>query len=326
MSAQYETLPEITDQCEGRWTQILGYIGVDAKYLTGKHSECACCQSGKDTFRWDNVKEIMFCGYCGNKGGMQFAMAYLNMSFKDTAAYIRENILGLTKMDIPRSQPTDYEKNRARLDNIKKGCVKITAGDPVDLYLKNRSIGILPEGAVMYHPAIDYWEDGKKTGTHPAMVAAIMTNALERVTYKITFLTKEGFKADVPVQKKTMPVERQMNGDCVRMFRVTDTVAISEGIENAIKFTEDTGMPCWSVDNAGNMEKFLPPDGVKNVVIVADSDENFQGYVSAFTLAKNLKNKGLMVNVVMIIKMAGKYEYHTEAGHKIDYLDYSNAN
>ena len=55
------------------------------------------------------------------------------MSFKETAAYIRENILGLTKMKIPLSpQSTDYEKNRIRLDKIKADCVKITAGDPVD--------------------------------------------------------------------------------------------------------------------------------------------------------------------------------------------------
>ena len=57
----------------------------------------------------------------------------VSMSFKETAAYIRENILGLTKMKIPLSpQSTDYEKNRIRLDKIKADCVKITAGDPVD--------------------------------------------------------------------------------------------------------------------------------------------------------------------------------------------------
>lgn len=325
MSAQYEKT-DIRELASGKERGLLMSAGISESVLSGKHQPCPLC-GGKDRFRFDNKNNSgsYICGQCGAGDWVNLLMSHLNTDFIGALDYVKDN-LGVTKMDATRSNTSDYEKNRARLDKIKKGCVKITAGDPVDLYLKNRGIGILPEGAVMYHPAIEYWEDGKKTGAHPAMVAAIMTNALERVTYKITFLTKEGFKADVPVKKKTMPIERQMNGDCVRMFRVTDTVAISEGIENAIKFTEDTGMPCWSVDNAGNMEKFLLPDGVKNVVIVADSDENFQGYVSAFTLAKNLKNKGLVVNVVMIIKIAGKYEYHTEAGHKIDYLDYSNEN
>jgi putative DNA primase/helicase len=316
-------LPEIEDQCFGRWTQILRHIGIEEKYLSGKHSECPLCGNGKDTYRWDKTKEFMFCGYCGNKGGMGFVMSHLGMSFKDAAAHIRENILGLTKMEIPKAAQGDYGLNRDRLDKIKAGCVKITSGDPVDRYLKNRGIGILPEGAVMYHPAVDYWQDGVKIGTYPAMVAALMTNNLERVTYKITYLTMAGEKADVPVQKKLMPVEREINGAAVRMFRVTDTLAVAEGIETALKYTEDAGIPCWSCDTAGNMEKFIPPDGVKNVVIVADSDENFTGYVSAFTLAKRLKAKGFVVNVVMIIKAGGKFEYHTEAGHKMDYLDYS---
>jgi len=319
-------LPEITEQCQGRWTQILSSIGIEQRYLSGKHTPCVFCE-GTDRARWDARNEILYCSQCGHKNPINAAMAFLGMDFKETASYIRENVLGtIPTMKSKISPPTAYDRNRLRLDEIKKGCVKITTGDPVDLYLKNRGIGILPEGAVMYHPAIDYWQDGVKTGTHPAMVAAVMTNALERVTYKITFLTKDGLKADVPVQKKSMPTEREFNGAAIRMFRVTDTVAVAEGIETALKYTEDTGFPCWGLDNAGNMEKFMPPDNVKSVIIVADSDENFQGYVSAFTLAKKLKNKGFVVNVAMIIKVAGKYEYHTETGHKIDYLEYSNEN
>lgn len=312
-------LPEITDQCEGKWTQILGHIGVDAKYLTGKHSECACCQSGKDTFRWDNVKEIMFCGYCGNKGGMQFAMAYLNMNFKETAAYIRKNILGVVKMDIPRSAiGGDYLVNRSRLDNIKACCVKITDGDPVYLYLRKRGINILPHGAVMYHPAIDYWEDGKKTGTHPAMVACIMNNAMERVTYKITYLTPDGLKADVPAHKKLMPTEREILGASVRMFRFTDTLAVAEGIETALAFTQETGIPCWSADTAGNLQKFDIPKGLENLVIVSDGD--FIGKQAAYTLAVRAA-RTVKVNVVFPLRINAGLEYITDMGKKIDFND-----
>jgi len=326
-------LPEITEQCAGRWTQILVAIGVPTKYLSGRHSECPCCNQGKDTFRWDARNEGMFCGYCGNKSAINFAMAYLGMNFKDTAAYIRENILGNTEKMKPiyNTQKTDYEKNRVRLDFIKKGCVKITKGDPVDLYLKNRGISILPKQGVYYNPSVDYFEsyldeEGKKkykkVGSYPSMVADLMLSATERATLKITYLTKDGYKANISEPKKTMPIEREMNGCAVRMFRVTDTIAVAEGIETALRYTEDTGIPCWGLDNAGNMEKFMPQDGVKNVVIVADGGD--AGYISAFTLSRKLKSKGFTVNVVMIIKIAGKYEYYTETGDKIDYLDYCN--
>jgi len=324
-------LPEITEQCAGRWTQILAAIGIERSYLSGKHTPCIFC-GGKDRARWDARHETLLCSQCGHKYAINAAMAYLGMDFKDTAAYIRENILGNTeKMKPTNLQKTDYEKNRIRLDFIKKGCVKITDGDPVDLYLKNRGISILPKQGVYYNPSVDYFEsyldeEGKKkykkVGSYPAMVADLMLNATERATLKITYLTKDGYKANISEPKKTMPVERPMNGCAIRMFRVTDTIAISEGLETSSRFTEDTGIPCWGVDNAGNMENFIPPDGVKNVIVVADG--GFLGLGKAFTAAYKIEAKGFTVNVVMIIKIAGKYEYYTETGDKIDYLDYCN--
>ena len=120
-----------------------------------------------------------------------------------------------------------------------------------------------------------------------------------------------------------MPPERDITGSAVRMFKASDTISVAEGIETALAYYQDTGIPSWSCDCASNLERFVPPEGVKNVVIIADDDESFTGYASAFVLAKRLKAKGINVNVVGILEGVGD-GYHVFTGKKMDYLDYFN--
>jgi len=329
--AEYDDIHELA---KGKELSLLLSAGFDKEVFSGKHMPCPLSGcGGRDRFRVSNYRGKIdyICSQCGSGTWIDMLKHQLNTDFLGVLDYVKANVGNTEKMKPTNLQKTDYEKNRIRLDFIKKGCVKITAGDPVDLYLKNRGISILPKQGVYYNPSVDYFESYldengnkkyKKVGSYPAMVADLMLNATERATLKITYLTKDGYKANISESKKTMPVEKEMNGCAVRMFRITDTIAVAEGIETALRYTEDTGIPCWGLDNAGNMEKFVPQDGVKNVVIVADGGD--AGYISAFTLSRKLKAKGFTVNVVMIIKIAGKYEYYTETGDKIDYLDYCN--
>jgi hypothetical protein len=145
-----------------------------------------------------------------------------------------------------------------------------------------------------------------------------MNNAMERVTYKITYLTPDGLKADVPAQKKLMPTEREILGACVRMFRFTDTLAVAEGIENALAFTQETGIPCWSADTAGNLQKFDIPKGVENLVIVSDGD--FVGKQAAYTLAVRAARK-VKVNVAYPMRINSVIDFALDIGSKIDFND-----
>lgn len=318
MSAQYER-QDIRQLASGKERSLLVAAGISESVLNGKHQPCPMC-GGVDRFRFDNKdgRGSYICGQCGSGDFVNLLMNHLSTDFVGVLDFVKDN-LGVVKMDIPRSAiGGDYLVNRSRLDNIKACCVKITDGDPVYLYLRKRGINILPHGAVMYHPAIDYWEDGKKTGTHPAMVACIMNNAMERVTYKITYLTPDGLKADVPAHKKLMPTEREILGASVRMFRFTDTLAVAEGIETALAYTQETGIPCWSADTAGNLQKFDIPKGLENLVIVSDGD--FIGKQAAYTLAVRAA-RTVKVNVVFPLRINAGLEYITDMGKKIDFND-----
>ena len=323
-------LPEITDQAAGRWAQILLHCGVEDKYLSGNHTPCVLngC-GGKDRSRWDKTKEVMFCSQCGHKNPMMFLMEFLGMDYAGVAKHIRENILGIVTMNAPAPVKTKYEENRLRLDKTKLGLQKLSYDNPAGKYLKNRGISIFPDGSLFYHPGVEYWEKvGSETtlvGIFPAMVGEIKNNILsidpvtkkeayERVSYKITYLTASGEKANITTQKKQMPIERENIGACVRLFRFADTLAIAEGIETALAFTESTGIPCWSADSAAGMEKATIPGGVKNLIVVADGGK--VGKKSAYTLA--FKAKVDVVNVVFIIND----RYIVDTFEEIDFLDY----
>src|SRR5262245_52545204 len=59
---------ETVARARGRWGEILPLLGVERRYLTGKHGPCPLCPGGgRDRFRWDNKNGdgTYFCAQCG---------------------------------------------------------------------------------------------------------------------------------------------------------------------------------------------------------------------------------------------------------------------
>ena len=44
----------LRDRARGRWHGLLPSLGVDSRYLTGKHTGCPICREGSDRFRFDD--------------------------------------------------------------------------------------------------------------------------------------------------------------------------------------------------------------------------------------------------------------------------------
>lgn len=64
---------------------------------------------------------------------------------------------------------------------------------------------------------------------------------------------------------------------------------VAEGIETALSYKQIYGVNTWSTVNAGFMEKFLVPNGVKHLIIFADYDQSATGQPPARKCAqKNL--------------------------------------
>jgi putative DNA primase/helicase len=282
---------------EGRWVSILTGAGIDENYLRNKHGPCPLCD-GKDRFRFDDKdgSGSYYCSVCGAGTGIGLLIKWRKTDFKEAIKYV-ESVIDVCAVKTATQIKTDPIK---RLQRIGQGCESIRGNiNPVRLYLKSRSIVVMPDTSVRFNPSVNYYDEGKLVGSFPAMVATLRTPQGEPVTYHVTYLTSSGQKAKVTSPKKMMSAVGSTNGACVRLFKTAEHIAIAEGIETALAFTQMHGIPCWAALGTVGMESFIPPDGVRRITIASDNDANFAGQKAAYSLANRLSLKKYSVDVMI---------------------------
>lgn len=278
----------IAQRAQGRWVSILTGFGIDEKYLDGKHHDCPICQAGKDRFRFTDYegKGKYICNQCDSGDGFDLLAKIFNWDFKKTAEEI-EKILPTSTLVKPKPK----KEPLGLLRKIARNCVD---GLDVAGYLNGRG---LKHDSSLRQCQLDYFDDGKKLGTFQCMVALIVDEDNEPVSFHITYLQNRT-KANVPSPKKIMPGIKTISGCAVR-FGTGSHICVTEGIETALSVRELTGLPVWAALNAGNMEKLIIPSEVQRVDIYADNDFNFAGQKSAFVLANKLALAGICCDVII---------------------------
>lgn len=307
------------DLAYGRWPEILQSAGVsDTFFNPRRNGPCPFC-GGTDRYRWsDKNAGAWLCRKCPESdgrwcSGFEMLMKHMGFThFRDAADHVRAHFNGAAARGTSRAMVrpavkdslADHERNLRRMKTIWEASRAVSAGDPVDRYLKRRVPGLdfLPQ-LVRFHPALDYWappEDpqGRPVllGKFPAMVAKAVDLNGSFVQLHKTYLTEEGLKAAVPVVKKT---ERGVgvNGFAVPMMPLLgDTLGFAEGIESALAGAMVRRIPVWSCLNGPSMAAFDIPekllDRVSRVVIFADHDELKALPTARSNGAKRLRSAG----------------------------------
>lgn len=271
----------ITDRCLGKWRGILSGLGVESRYLTGKHGPCFMCV-GKDRFRWSNHKDAggYFCAKCGAGSGVDFVMNYFSLDFKAALQRI-ETVIGTAREDW---KPTvSQEKQREAMRTVWNMGQAIKPSDPVGQYLTNRNISLehYPK-ALRYIPSLRHQE-----GFSPAMVAQVIGTDGKAANVHRTWLTEDGHKAAITPCRKMMPGEIP-SGSAIRLFPEAEVMGIAEGIETALRCHNRFDVPTWSTISAGGMVKFRPPAIVRELWIFGDSDLSWVGQAAAFSAARDI--------------------------------------
>lgn len=288
--------PRTADEAVGRWPGILATLGIDQSFLQNKHGPCPIC-AGKDRYRFDDKggRGTFICSHCGSGDGFRLLQEVLGMSFSEAAKQI-DRIVGTVPASPIAPERTDASKIRA-LTQVWEGSSAVTHGDPVWLYL-NRRLGLeLIPADLRFHPGLRYTdEDGKDLGRFPAMLAKIRYPDGLGASIHRTYLTMDGYKAQVLQPKKIM-AGKPLNTGCVRLGAAGRMLGIAEGIETALAASQRFGVPVWAATNAVLLEAWVPPAGVECVLIAGDNDASFTGQAAAFGLARRLAQKGIDVEV-----------------------------
>ena len=127
----------------------------------------------------------------------------------------------------------------------------------------------------------------------------------EAVTIQRTYI-KDGKKLDIESPKKTMTPLKKMTGGAVRLYEADNgIIGVAEGVETAIGCKEQFKIPVWAVLSATLLEGFIPPKGIKELVVFSDNDVNFCGQKAAYILA-NRVCKDIKVHEVQVPARAGE--------------------
>lgn len=184
---------------------------------------------------------------------------------------------------------------------------------PAEWYLRGR--GLLPDaggawpGALRYHPEVWNREAGVKI---PAMLAAIYLANGEQVATHRTFLQncpRRGWtKIDSPNAKMVLgpmwggfvPVSKGASGKSMRHIAAGEPVYMAEGIEDCltIRMVKPEARVIAAI-SLGNMAAVVLPEAARELIIVADRDDNVKAVDTLERAIATQQARGMTVKLVM---------------------------
>ena len=284
-------IAEIQEQARGRWDGIFSKLGVYVPEK-GKPSPCPMC-GGRDRFTYQDKdgSGSYFCRQCEYHAGDGISLAR-KITGKPLSELLKEiaDIVGLVEQDIPKKKQT--KDPRIALKKVWDESVSLYPA--VTNYLKSRGIEIMPDNIRYNHSC---WESDTRKN-YPAMIARVQNAEGKPICLHRTYLS--GYeKANIPSTKKLMPATESLKGSAIRIAEPKKTMGVAEGIETALSCIQMFSMPVWATISTAIMESWIPPEGVKHIIIFADNDLNYAGGKSAYKLANTLHSKGFDVEVKM---------------------------
>lgn len=272
------------DKARGKWRGVLMQLGIDQRFLTGKHGPCPFCE-GRDRFRWDNDKGngSFFCSQCGAGDGFQFLQKFKGWDFRECAKQVDEIVSGVK---IEPVRKLDEARSRDLKRELWAASKPISEGDLAWQYLSGR--GVLPAKMPSCLRFVPFCRapDGSN---YPAMIALVSDANGEAGTIHRTFLGPNG-KADMVDPRAIMPGQFP-EGGAVRLFEAGANLGIAEGIETAISAAKRFRIPTWAALTANALANWMPPQGVERITIFGDCDHSYTGQAASFALAKRLVGK-----------------------------------
>lgn len=276
----------------GQELAALAALGIDSR--PRKNKPCPAC-GGKDRFSlFENGRHL--CRQCGNGDFLNLIQKVRHCDFRQAFAAVKDAIGSGRTWEAPTLKAPPVTTTLTTPEYIKRiweQSKPITNGDPVSLYLEGRKLKLaLYPQTLRYHPALPYInEQGKKQGSYAAMVAAVQAATGEVVCLHRTYLMKDGTKAPVEPNKKltksTAP--GALAGAAIRLYKPGSELALAEGIETALSYSQIFGIPSWACLNSWGLEQAVIPPGVTTVHLCIDNDD--AGRKAAVKLSERLLRK-----------------------------------
>ncbi len=307
----------VRQHARSQWLGIVGRLAPSLEQALarpGRHVPCPV-HGGRDGFRVFKDANESGGGICNTCGAFHDGFALLmwanNWAFRDALEAVARDLRldAGNRWIAPRAQlrPStapvqcqDHAAAEAALRRVWSESLdpQDSKARPLQRYLLHRGIDAKPDPRVVrFHPGLGYYQDRRRIGTYPAIVARVSDAQGQPVSLHRLYLTPDGRKAPVESPKKMMVPLGPVVGGAIRLYPAGPTLGITEGIETALVIRQRTGMPVWAGVSATLMERFEPPTEVTLVVVWADLDVSGTGERAAEVLLNRLVAKGVRVAV-----------------------------
>jgi putative DNA primase/helicase len=267
----------LSERCKGRWESILPQLGIETSFLTRKNGPCPFC-AGKDRWRFLDTDQhgTWVCTHCGGGDGAELIKRRHNVEFA-AAAKLIEGVLGETTVQKPKPRRSAAVL-RADMKRAWDGAKPLTAGCIAGRYLASRGV-VMAE----YPRALRF----STRWPSPAMIAQVIAPSGKAANVHRTFLRLDGSgKADIPKPKVMMEGLTPV-GSVVRLGKPNGKLAIAEGIEDALSVTVMSGTVCWAALGTANLAAFKAPEGIEELEIWGNFDDNYAGQAALYACARD---------------------------------------
>nr|WP_269841960.1 toprim domain-containing protein [Enterobacter asburiae] len=269
--------------------------------ITGKNhykGECPVC-GARSKFRIDDRDGAgTWICVCGSGDGMKLlSLTQTGKTFSALCAEV-DQLIGndYRREKIPVNSSAAKLRQRAISKFAKLLPLRGTNGEE---YLRQRGINKLPS------EAIRFCEKQRHAGRIYHALYALATDDKGELCYLHRTLLEGNRKAPLGESAKRQKSLQEDNyleyarSVAIRMFPVSSTLGIAEGIETALSCYQIYGVNTWAVMNSNFMKKFRVPAGVKHLIVFADMDKHSAtGQAAAFECAHaNLLAKNDLVKV-----------------------------
>ena len=283
---------------------ILDKVGID--YAGG--TSCPVC-GGEDRFYYVGNKKLFAC----RKDPKHWEpLKSLLLRHTDDRKLVEDLLKQAGSSDFQK-KTEDSDRHKRRMKAIfasskpisKPGCRKA-----VD-YIKSRT-GCTTKFAknldLRSAESQPFYENGEIVGNYPTIVNIIRKNG-NLSSMSLTYLMSDGEKS-----KKILPYLNGSDGTYSQTHDIeTGRVVVGEGAEDVFKFSYDNKMVGHIAHGRTQLEKYVPPTYVTDLIILADNDKSYTGQASAFKLASKLIG---WVNVRVYLAGVGFVD-----GMGVDYCD-----
>lgn len=289
-----------TEAAKGHWKQIFEHYGLPP--ITGKNhfkGECPLC-AARGKFRIDDQdgNGSWICT-CGAGDGMTLLIKTQNKGFSVISAEV-DQIIGNTFKSERIPATSDASKLRQKTIN-KFAKLPPLRGSTAEAYLRQRGINRLPLEAVRF------CDKQRHQGAVYQVIYSLATDDKGELCYLHRTLLDGDKKAPLgesAKRQKSLQEDTYLDhatSVAIRMFPVSTTLGISEGIETALSCHQLYGVNTWATMTSGFMKKFRAPAGVKHLIIFADMDiHSATGHAAAFVCAwANLNAKNDLEKVTV---------------------------